>query len=106
MKIEQVLEALKDANAAPFAPKVGPCGGCGRAYVCVRVNDRETLASLAKACKALGLIYSRKGLYGTGRNAIYIGYDNADGRALAKSEAFAATLTAHGLPAYSDAVVD
>lgn len=106
MKTEQVLEALKAANAAPFVAKTGPCGGCGRAYVCVRVDDKATLTALAKACKTLGLIYNRKGLYGTGRNAIYIGYDNADGRALAKAEAFAGVLTAKGLPAYSDAVGD
>jgi hypothetical protein len=100
----EILEALKAANAAPFAAKTGAFGGCGRAYVCVSA-DKATVKLVAAACKALGLLFLKKA-YGTTGNAIYIGYDNADGRALAKSEAFAATLTAKGLPAYSDAVAD
>ena len=100
----KVLEALKAANAAPFVAT--PACGCGRAYVTLSSrNDRKTVNAVAAACKALGLLFCRKA-YGAGSNAIYVGYDNADGRALAKSEAFAKVLTEHGIPAYSDAVAD
>lgn len=105
MTKEQVTEAIAAANAAPFTPKTGAFGGCGRAYVCIGGKDRKLINAVARACAALGLIFQRKAYYGL-RNAIYIGYDNADGRALAKSEAFAASLTAAGIPAYSEACSD
>ncbi len=98
----QVLAALKAAQAAPFTPERPT--GCGRAYVIVR-GDRATINTVAAGCKTLGLMFLRKA-YGTSGNAIYIGYDNADGRALAKAKAFAATLKVHGVDAYDDAVGD
>lgn len=100
----EVLEALTAAKSAPFAP--GPISGCGRAYVCVMSKDKEVLKAVAAACKSLGLLFDRKGHYGTGKNSIYLGYDNADGRALAQSRAFAKVLNDRGLPAYDDAVAD
>lgn len=98
----QVLAALKAAQAAPFTPERPT--GCGRAYVIVG-GDRATINAVAACCKTLGLMFLRKA-YGTSGNAIYMGYDNATGRELAKAKAFAATLKAHGLSAYDDAVGD
>ena len=80
----EVLEALKTANATPFT--AGRGFGCGRAYVCVTA-DRKMVNLVAAACKTLGLAFLRKA-YGTSGNAIYMGYDNANGRATAKSEAW------------------
>lgn len=102
-KIE-VLEALTAAQAAPFAP--GPISGCGRAYVCITSKDRVVVNAVAAACRSLGLLFERKGHYGTGKNSIYLGYDNADGRALARSRVFAKVLSDRGIPAYDDAVAD
>lgn len=99
-----VLKVLRAANDATYVPQRP--SGCGRAYVCVGTSDKKTVAALESACAALGLLFSRKGHYGVGRNSIYIGYDNADGKALAKSEAFAKVLKDHGLPAYADAAAD
>ena len=106
MTKEKITEALRTAWLAPVVPKAGPTGGCGRAYVCVsRAIGRAGVNAVAAACKKLGIMFLRKA-YGTGGNAIYCGYDNADGRALAKSEAVAAALSAAGIPAYAEAVAD
>jgi hypothetical protein len=100
--MDMVYEALCAAHAAPFTP--ARPSGCGRAYVCVTA-DKATVKAVAAACKRLGLRFLSKA-YGSGCNAIYIGYDNCDGRALGKSEAFAAVLNERGIPAYADAVGD
>jgi hypothetical protein len=97
-----VLAAVTAANKAPWTPS--PSSGCGRAYVVVTA-DRATVNAVSAACKTLGLMFLRKA-YGTSGNAIYIGYDNADGRALGRSKAFADALAAQGVPCYSDAVGD
>jgi len=102
----EVLKALETAWAAPAAPKSGPTGGCGRAYVCVSSsNGREIVNAVSAAAKKLGILFLRKN-YGAGGNALYVGYDNADGRALAKSEAVAASLKAAGIACYADAAAD
>lgn len=99
-----VVEALKAANAVAFEP--APASGCGRAYVTLSMGkDRATVNAVAAGCKSLGLLFQRKGYRGL-TNAIYIGYDNADGRALGKAKAFAAELTKRGIPAYDDAQED
>lgn len=100
---EAVKAALTAALAAPFTAK-GPCGGCGRAYV-VLTAGRPEVNAFAAACKAAGVTFLRKA-YGVSGPALYCGYDNADGRALAKSEAVAASLNAAGLSCYADAVSD
>lgn len=99
-----VYEAIVAANGAPYTP--ARASGCGRAYVVICTGDKAILKSVAAACEKLGLLFSRKGHYGTGGNSIYIGYDNCDGRALGKSQAFAQVLNDHGIKAYSDAVSD
>ncbi|MDQ3170319.1 MAG: hypothetical protein M3Q55_09305 [Acidobacteriota bacterium] len=104
MSRAEVLAILRAAHAAPVAPV--RASGCGRAYVCVSTSDKDLLKAVAVACKALGLLFERRGHYGTGSNSIYIGYDNCDGRAIGKSIAIAAALSAAGIPAYDDAVAD
>lgn len=104
MDSSMVLKALRAANDASYVPQRP--SGCGRAYVCIGTGDKKVVAAVEAACAQLGLLFSRKGHYGVGRNSIYIGYDNADGKALAKSEAFAKVLKEHGLPAYADAAAD
>lgn len=102
---EVVFEAVKAAFAEPFVP-ASRGYGCGRAYVCLSSeNDRKTVNAVSAAAKKLGKLFLRKA-YGAGNNAIYIGYDNATGRELARSEAIAKALTAKGIPAYSEAVED
>jgi len=104
MTKDQVLTALSAALEAKFVP--APPSGCGRAYVCISHGaDKATLKEIAKACKELRLIFQTKG-YGVGNNAIYIGYDNADGRAIGRSKAFAQVLSEHGISAYPDAASD
>jgi len=102
-KLTEVTSALSAAMAAPFTP--ARASGCGRAYVCISSSDRALVNAVKTACKNLGLIFTPNG-YGVGRNAIYIGYDNADGRALARSKAVSDVLNAHGIPAYDDAASD
>jgi len=98
----EVLAAVKAANEAP-ATAVRP-SGCGRAYV-VMTCSKEEIKHVASACKSLGLMFLKKA-YGTSGNAIYFGYDNASGRAVGKSMAFAEALKAKGLSCYDDAVAD
>lgn len=98
------LDVLRAAKEAPSTP-LRSCG-CGRAYVCVSTTDRVLLRHVAAACKALGLLFERKGHYGVGANSIYIGYDNADGRALGRAAAFAAVLNQNGIHCYTDAASD
>jgi hypothetical protein len=97
-----VKAALVAANAAPFT--AGRGYGCGRAYVCL-TGPKDEIKRVAAACKQLGLMFLKKA-YGTSGNAIYMGYDNADGKALAKSEAFANVLNVRGIKCYADAVGD
>lgn len=99
-----VLEALTAAWSAPYTKKTGAFGGCGRVYVSVS-GEREFVNAFAAAAKKLGLIFQRKAHYGL-RNALYVGYDNADGNALAKGEAVAEALKARGFSAYSEAFGD
>ncbi len=98
----EIFDAVKAAHAAQFTP--APASGCGRAYVVLACGAAERRA-VATACKALGLMYLPKA-YGTAGAAIYMGYDNADGRALGKARAFAAALKDRGIACYDDAVGD
>jgi hypothetical protein len=75
-------------------------GGCGASYVCISSSvDRKTLNLIKKSVSQCGLGYLNKA-YGVGNRAIYIGYDNADGRALAQAEAIALNLRALGIDCY------
>lgn len=83
------------------ASSTGCRGGCGRAYVCLYDIDRKTLNTIKKAVSQCGLRYLPQA-YGVGSKAIYVGYDNADGRALAQAEAIAKNLNEIGIKCYSD----
>ena len=102
MTTEEIKATLLAANAASFT--AGRGYGCGRAYVCLS-GPKEEVKRVAASCKELGLMFLKKA-YGTSGNAIYMGYDNADGKAIAKSEAFASVLNARGIKCYTDAVGD
>jgi hypothetical protein len=95
------FEALKAANEAPFTP-ARVTGGCGRAYVMISKEHRRGISA---ASKKLGLRYLTEA-YGVGKGALYIGYDNADGRALAKSEVMAKVLNSYGISCYEDGASD
>jgi hypothetical protein len=104
MNKTEIAEALRAAMALPFTPKTGPTGGCGRAYVAI-MGTRADINAFAAACRDQGHTFLRKA-YGTGGNVLYVGYDNADGRALARAEVIAAELNRRGLRCYTDAVGD
>ena len=101
--LAEVTAALQAANQVSFTP-ASRTGGCGRAYVVISA-PKDVVKLVSKACQELGLMFL-KSAYGTSGNAIYIGYDNADGRALAKSDAFAKVLSERGISCYADAVAD
>jgi len=115
MDINSIKTALQAANNAPFQAQ--RASGCGRAYVVISIPKKledgsrnaartKTLNLIKKACGEMGLLYLTE-VYGCGKvPGIYIGYDNADGRALAKSVVFAETLRQHGIPCYDEAVGD
>lgn len=115
MTNQEVLAALQAANQAPFTAQ--RASGCGRAYVVISIDKKlpdgtrnkartPMLKAIQAACTQLGLLYCQE-TYGVGKvPSIYIGYDNCDGRALGKSEAFAASLKASGIPCYADAAAD
>jgi hypothetical protein len=101
MEKSQVFEVVKSAFEMKVAPKQGAFGGCGRVYISV-CGDRAVINAVSAAAKKLGIIFQRKAAYGM-RNALYVGYDNADGRAMARGEAIAEYLKANGIVAYMDA---
>lgn len=104
----EIVSALKLANQAPYTAQRP--SGCGRAYVVISVEfprkgRKAALQMWEDACKEAGLRWFPE-IHGCGGRGIYIGYDNCDGLALAKSEAFAASLKASGIPCYADAAED
>lgn len=115
MTKQEIAAALKIANQAPFQAQ--RASGCGRAYCVISIPKKledgsrnaartQTLKAIEAACKELGLLYCKE-TYGVGKvPSIYIGYDNCDGKALAKSEAFSASLNASGIPCYADGASD
>ena len=78
---------------------------CARWYVRFYGLDRATRAALVKACKAHELTWLGRDS-GRNKDAIYVGYDNADGKAQARAETMAATLKSHGLQCYADGEAD
>jgi hypothetical protein len=103
MEKKMVQSILSAAFAAPVVPV--RASGCGRVYVSISSSDKALVNAVSAAAKAMGKIFQRKGYMGM-RNVLYIGYDNASGRELAKGEAIAAYLSANGIPAYMDAQGD
>jgi hypothetical protein len=97
-----VTKALEEVWSLPAEP-IGSCG-CGRAYV-VFSEPKGVVNAVAAAAKSLGLLFLRTA-YGTSGNALYCGYDNADGRALGKAHVVSEALNAKGFRTYVDAVED
>lgn len=95
---EAILEGIKVRGNG------GRCG-CGRAYVSLGKVDRKVLRAYQDGAKLAGVRYLPEA-YGAGKRCLYIGYDNADGVALAQAEAIAKNLQALGLPAFDEAVAD
>jgi len=103
INVNAICQAIINGLAAS---STGCRGGCGRAYVCISKSvDKQTLNLIKKAVSQCGLIYLNKA-YGVGNRAIYVGYDNADGGALAHAEAIALNLRALGIDCYDDAQGD
>lgn len=90
-------EVLLNAFVAPATP--ARPSGCGRVYVVL--SDKTHAKGIAKAAKAMGKIFQAKAHYGM-TNALYIGYDNADGYALGIGTSVAAYLNANGIACYRD----
>lgn len=72
-------------------------GAC-RVYVSVGAEHAKKMAA---AAKKLNKDFQKKTYYGTS-NAIYIGYDNFDGKALAQGAAVVEALQAAGIQCYRD----
>ena len=92
-----VVAILKSALEAPVIPERPQ--GCGRIYVAV--PDKDAAKKVSAAAKKLGMDFQPRSYYGT-RNALYIGYDNADGRTLARGTAVVAALKAVGISCHRD----
>lgn len=92
---------LASAMSKPIVRERGI--GCGRIYV--SISDKAHAKGIAKAAKKLNLIWQKKSHYGTS-NALYIGYDNCDGMALARGTAVVETLRAAGIQCYRDEQAD
>lgn len=101
MNVNSVIAAIDAAFHQSLAPERGI--GCCRVYVCIR--DKEAAKLVAKAAKVRGKIYQKKAHYGL-REALYVGYDNCDGRALATGTALVAALKAVGIAAYREEGAD
>jgi len=109
LSADSLKQALLVAHQEPYQPQ--RASGCGRAYVVLTgiakgKGRKATLKLYEDACKSLGLLFLKEA-YGVGKiPCIYIGYDNCDGKALAKSVVFAAKLREQGIPCYDEAVAD
>jgi len=101
--VNRYVALLSEAYAQKCSP-AERAYGCGRAYVCVFGLDKKEMRLLAKAAEQLGFLFQTTGYQVA--NALYVGYDNADGRALARAEVIANYLTAKGVQAYVEAVSD
>lgn len=99
-------EIVKGIQNGLLTQSTGCRSGCGRAYVVLSsAAPKAHLELFKKACAIVGVRYIGRA-YGTGSRAAYIGYDNADGRALAQAEAISKNLRALGLDVYDDGVGD
>lgn len=93
----ELTQILTEAFAKPISAERAI--GCGRIYVAI--SDKEAAKNVAKAAKKIGKIFDKRSHYGTS-NALYIGYDNCDGIALARGTAVVAALKAAGISCYRD----
>ena len=94
------VAALEEAMTAPYIVTRSSC--CGRVYV---VPAKEHKRGLRAAAKKLGARWLPEA-YGTARGVLYVGYDNADGNALARGAAMVEILKARSIGCYRDEVMD
>jgi len=95
--MDDLNKVLADAFASPIARERGI--GCGRVYVVI--SDKAQAKLVEKAAKKLDKIFQKKAHYGM-TNALYIGYDNCDGAALARGTAVVKALKEAGINCYRD----
>jgi len=86
-------------NAAFYdAPiQIGRGIGCCRVYVVI--SDKAHVKGVAKAARAMNKVFQTKAHYGMS-NALYIGYDNCDGLALARANAVAKVFNENKISCY------
>lgn len=100
----QVIQAIRNGLQAQ---STGCRGGCGRAYICLsHTESKQALNIFKKAVTASGLRYLGKAYGILSKRTAYVGYDNADGRALAQAEQIAKNLKQLGLDCYYDCAGD
>lgn len=105
--MKELNSTIKAIQNGMMARGNGPRGGCGRAYVCLSSTaDKATLNMFRRACEAAGLRYLGRAYGISSKRAAYVGYDNADGHALAQADAIALNLRALGFDVYSDGAGD
>lgn len=100
---EAYKKILADAFEQPAQSTAGMYMSCARVYVII--SEKNHVAGIEAAAKAIGKTFQRKPHYGF-RNALYIGYETASGQTYGKGLAVAAHLSVCGIPAYCDAGED
>lgn len=95
--MESLVNALTESSAVAATARAEDFAGmvaCARCYVCLsgpgyRALTKKERAAVDAWAKANGMRFQARGYYGL-RDALYVGYDNADGDVIAKADAFAA----------------
>ncbi len=103
---EKIREAILSGRACP--PPERP-NGCCRVYVYVDTDDaaqaRAVSKVMAEAAQGLATPWLKKP-YGVGCDALYVGYDNASGLALAMGRKICNALREIGVRAYREEIMD
>lgn len=89
------VELLREAFTKPVVAE----RPLGAARIFVAISDPAQAKAIAKAARKLGKVFQKKTCYGDS-NAIYIGYDNFDGRDLARGTAVVQALQSAGIASY------
>ncbi len=76
-------------------------GGCGRVYVEIISPKVRANSKIAKLIESFGYRMTSRP-YSTGKNRIYVGYDNATGKEYMMGEIIAKELKAVGVSCYVD----
>jgi hypothetical protein len=87
-----IVETIREAMTRPCSPERAI--GCCRVYV--SIVDATQARGVAHAAKVLNMRWQKRSHYGDS-NALYIGYDNCDGQALARGAAVVEALKAAGI---------
>lgn len=95
MTLAEAIEfSMKVAVSIPERPI-----GCCRVYVVI--TDPDAAKAMPKIAKKGNYIFQKKAHYGM-RNALYIGYDNCDGRSLARGTVVVNALKHIGIDCYRE----